>query len=99
MTIIKKLVEQMSEEICSAKDYAEKYVEARAENNSMWANRYKEMAQDELKHAMYIHEQAVAKVDQIRQVYEPSVEMEEKWDKAHKEYVEKVAWVKTMLSM
>ena len=30
---------------------------------------------------------------------EPSEEMLEKWEKAHKEYVEKVAWIKQMLSM
>lgn len=99
MTIIKKMVDKIDEEICGAKDYAEKYIEAKAEGNSMWANRYKEMAQDELKHAMYLHEAAVAKIEQIRQVYEPNVEMEEKWDKAHKEYVEKVAWIKTMMNM
>lgn len=99
MTIIKKMVEQIDDEVCGAKEYAEKYVEMKAEGNSMWANRYKEMAQDELKHATYIHELAVSKIEQIRQVYEPNVEMEEKWEKAHKEYVEKVAWIKTMLAM
>lgn len=99
MKVIKDMVEHINDEICGAKDYAEKYVEAKAEGNSMWANRYKEMAQDELKHAMYMHELAVTKIDQIRQVYEPSADMEEKWDKAHKEYVEKVAWIKTMMNM
>lgn len=99
MTIIKNMVADIDEEICGAKKYAEKYVEMKAEGNSMWANRYKEMAQDELKHATYIHELAVTKIEQIRQVYEPNAEMEEKWDKAHKEYVDKVAWVKMMLTM
>ena len=28
-----------------------------------------------------------------------SVEMMEKWEKAHKEYVEKVAWIRQMLNM
>jgi hypothetical protein len=48
---------------------------------------------------MYIHEWAVADVDMLSKIYTPPVEMQEKWDKAHKEYVEKIAWVKQMLAL
>lgn len=99
MTVIKNMVDKIDEELCGAKDYAEKYVEAKAMGNSMLANRYKEMTQDELKHAMYAHDLAVEKIEQLRAVYEPTAEMEEKWDKSHKEYVEKTAWIKMMLNM
>jgi hypothetical protein len=99
MKAIKMYVDSIEEEIEGAKDYAEKYVEAKAKGDVAKANRYKEMANDELKHAMYLHEWAVATIDEISRVYKAPAEMEEKWQKAHKEYVEKAAWVKQMLAM
>lgn len=99
MKIIKNLVEQLDEEIEGAQDYAEKYVEYKAKGNMTRANRYKEMATDELKHCGYIHEMAVQEIEEVRRIYTAPVEMQEKWDKAHKEYVEKVAWIKQMLTL
>lgn len=99
MTRIKKLAEEMEDEICSAKEYAEEYLTFKAKDNSVWANRYKEMAQDELKHAGYIHERAVEEIEELRKVYTPPEEMLEKWEHEHREYIEKAAWVKQMLTM
>lgn len=99
MRAIKKYVERIDEEIESAKEYAEKYVEYKAKGDMTRANHYKEMANDELKHSNYIHEWAVKEIEEISKVYTPPVEMQEAWDKAHKEYVEKVAWIKQMLSL
>lgn len=99
MTKIKAYVEQIDEELCDAKEYAEKYVEAKSKNNSAWMNKYKEMAQDELKHSMYLHDIAIAEIEEINKVYQPTQEMQEKWDKSHKKYVEKSAWIKQMLAM
>ena len=89
----------IEEEMEGAKEYAEKYVECKAKGDMNRANRYKEMANDELKHSSYIHEWAVKEIEEISKVYTAPVEMVEKWDKAHKEYVEKVAWIKQMLAM
>ena len=99
MKAIKKYVERIEDEIEGAECYAEKYVEAKAKGDMSKANRYKEMSNDELKHAMYQHEWAVLEIEELKKVYTPPVEMEEKWEKAHKEFVEKVAWIKQMLSM
>ena len=99
MRKIKKFVDAISEELEDAKEYAESYVEAKAKGETGMANRYKEMASDEIKHAMYLHEMVVAEIKEISKVYTPPAEMEEKWNKAHKEYVEKVAWVKQMLAL
>ena len=99
MRFIKNLVECLDEEIEGAKDYAEKYVECKAKGNMTRANKYKEMAQDELKHTGYIHEMAVADIEELKRVYTAPAEMLEKWEKAHKEYVEKVAWIKQMLML
>ena len=99
MTKIKVLVEQIKDELCSAKDYAEEYLSFKAQGNGAWANRYKEMSTDELKHAEYIHERATIEIEELRKVYTPPEEMLEKWNKDHKEYVEKAAWIRQMLAM
>ncbi len=99
MKVIKNLVDSIKEEVCGAKEYAEKFVEAKAKGNIQKANRYHEMAHDELKHAMYQHEWAVSEIEEISKVFVPPTEMMEEWEKAHREYVEKVAWIKKMLEM
>ena len=99
MTKIKKLADEMKEELCSAKEYAEEYLTFKAEENTAWANRYKEMAMDELKHAGYIHERAVTEIEELREVYTPPQSMLDKWEKDHAKYIEKAAWIKQMLAM
>ena len=99
MKSIKNYVDAIDDEIEGAKEYAEKYVECKAKGDMQSANRYKEMATDELKHATYEHEWAVNEIERISKIYTAPVEMQEAWEKSHKEYVEKVAWIKQMLTM
>lgn len=99
MRIIKKFVENISEEIEDAKRYAELYVEQKARGNVSAANKYREMASDELKHAGYIHEFAIKEIESLSKVYTPPVEMLEKWEHEHKKYVEDVALIKQILAM
>lgn len=99
MKYIKKLVDEIDEEICGAKEYAEMYVEQKAKGNSSWASRFKQMSNDELSHAMALHDYATEEIVRLNQVFKAPAEMQEAWDKSHVDYVEKVAWVKQMLSM
>lgn len=99
MKYIKRFVEHIEEELEGAKEYAEKYVECKANGNISHANKYKEMAQQELSHAMTIHGFATEAIEHLSKIYTPPVEMEEKWEKSHKEYVEKAAWIKQMLTL
>ena len=62
-------------------------------------NKYKSMAEDELKHAGFIHERALEEIGVLSKVYTPPAEMEEKWNALHKTYVEKAAWIRTMIAM
>ena len=48
---------------------------------------------------MYIHERATQEIEKLNEVFKPTTKMQEKWDKSHEEYVEKSAWIKTMLAM
>ena len=99
MTRIKELVDKIDEELEGAKDYAEEYLTFKAKGDATWANRYKEMSTDELKHAGYIHERAVAEIEELRKVYTPPEDMLAKWNSDHKKYIEKTAWIKQMLTM
>jgi hypothetical protein len=99
MTKIKKLADEMKDELHSAKCYAEEYLTYKSKNDTMWANRYKEMAGDELKHANYIHERVVSEIKELQTIYTPPQDMMEKWDADHKKYIEKTAWIKQMLAM
>ena len=99
MKMIKRLTDCISEELHDAQKYAEKYVEYKANDNSKWAARFKSMAEDEMNHAMNMHELAVEEIEKLRKVYQPSQEMLDKWDKAHIEYVDKAAWIKQMLTL
>ena len=99
MTHIKKLAEQMEDELESAKEYAEKYVECKAKGNMQNAAKYKAMAEDEIRHAMFFHELVAKEIEQVQKVYTAPVEMQDKWEHEHKEYVERTAWIKQMLAM
>lgn len=99
MRSIKKYVDHISDEIEGAKEYAENYVECKAKGNMYKANKYRDMAQDELNHAMNIHEFAVKDIEELQKVYTPPTDMLEKWEHEHKKYVEQVALVKQMLSL
>ena len=99
MRTIKEYVDELKEEIEGAENYAEKYVECKAAGHIERANKYKEMARDELRHAENIHQWAVAKIEEVSKIYTPPAEMEEAWRKAHKEYVKHVAEIKIMLEI
>lgn len=99
MKIIKECVDRIEEEICSAKDYAEMYVDWKSRNDTYWSSRFHEASLDELKHAEYIHDLSVKEIERLSKIYTPPAEMLEKWEKSHKKYIEKTTWIKTMLAM
>jgi ferritin len=100
MTYIKKLAEQIKDEIESAMTYAEKSLYLKAKDETSLASKYKSMAEDELSHAMTIHTEAVQEIEKLSKVYpNPPIEMMEKWEHEHKEFIEKVAQIRHLLSM
>ena len=107
MERIKKLADEIKDELCSAKEYAEEYLTFKAKatssdgtkNYGTWSKRYHEMAEDELKHSSYLHDRAVEEIEELRKVYTPPEDMLQKWEHEHREYIEKAAWIKQMLAM
>lgn len=100
MTKIKKYVEDIAEELKGAKDYIEKALDYKAAGNTTRYAKYKDMSMQELGHAMALHEMAAQDIEQLKTVY-PDIpqDMMDKWEKSHKEFVEKAAWIKQMQAM
>lgn len=99
MTKIKKLIKEIDEEIEGAKCYIEMSLDYKVNGNAKWANRFKEMATDELKHADYLHELVAEEITLFSKIYTPPTEMQDKWNESHAKYVERVAWIKQMMSL
>ena len=99
MKYIKRYVDHIEDEISGAREYAENFVEYKVKGDMRRANIYKDMAQDELTHAMNIHEFAVQDIEELRKTYTPPVEMLEKWEHAHRVALEQVANIKQILSL
>lgn len=100
MTKIKKYVDNIADELHDSKSYMEKALEYKASGNTDRYNGYKTMSVQELDHAMRIHQYAVEDIEKLKTVY-PDIpqDMQDRWDHAHIEFVEKVAWIKQMQSM
>jgi len=99
MTKIKKYVDAIDEELAGAKEYAEKYVEYKSSGNMARANKYRDMSNQELLHSTFLHDFAMEDIAELNKVFQPTEEMEKKWDESHKHYVEKTAWIRQMLQM
>ena len=99
MTRIKNLVDQIDDELDSAKEYAEEALTYKAKGNGEWYTRYKSMSEQELGHASILHDRVVSEIDQLKNVMTPPEDMMQKWEHEHKAYIEKAAWVKQMLAM
>ena len=98
MKRIGKLVKMIDNELHSAEEYAEKYIEMKADGNS-FSSKYKDLANDRLKDANILHEIAVSEITKLNQVFKPRADMQNKWNESHTAYVEKTNWISEMLSM
>ena len=100
MTKIKRYVEGIAEELHDAKAYMETALEYKAAGNTARYTKYKELSIQELGHAQALHEFAVQDIEQLKTVYpEIPQDMQDRWDRAHVDYVEKAAWIKQMQTM
>lgn len=99
MRKIKELVERIDDELGSAEEYGEKFIEYKADGENSMAEKFKEMAMQEMNHANMMHELAVKEIEKVSAVYNAPSEMREKWDKSHAEYIQRAARIKSMLNM
>lgn len=99
MRKIKELVERIDDELESAEEYAEKFVEYKADGESSMAEKFREMASQEMSHANMMHELAVKEIEKVSAVFNAPADMREKWDKSHTEYIQRAARIKSMINM
>lgn len=99
MKILDEMIEELKEEVEGAREYAEKYVEAKALNNMPRAAKYKEMAHDELKHATIIRGFAMEDAESIKRVHTLTEEEAHHWEHCHKKINDEIAMVNHILSM
>ena len=99
MKILDHMIDELKEEVDGARVYAEKYIECKARGNIARANRYKEMAHDELKHANFLKEMDMADVDELSRVYSMTEEEKNCWEHGIKHLNDQMAMVMHILSM
>ena len=99
MKILDEMIEELEEEVEGARAYAEKYIECKALNNMARAAKYKEMAQDELKHAGFVRGFAMEDADGIKRVHNLTEEESNHWQHAHKKINDEIAMIHHLLSM
>lgn len=90
-------IDHIKEELCGAKEYAEKYIEYKL-SKPTWAKMYNEMALAELTHARYLKEMGEQCWAELSQTY-TAHDVVEDWEKCMNKYTDKVAWIKQMLAM
>lgn len=99
MKIIKKLIEQIDEEVCGAAEYAKCATKYKVEDKAL-ADMYFEMANQELMHVDKLHSQVVRYIQQQKASgKEVPVAMQAVWDWEHSKIVDNVSRIKVMLDM
>lgn len=98
MRIIKKIAEQMKEEIASVKEYAKLATHYKTEQPTL-AKVYYDAANDELKHADMLHAEVVKLIEKQKSIEPPPPVMLELWEYEHKEYVEEYGIAKNMIAL
>lgn len=99
MSQLMTLICEMKEELAGAKTYATCYQKYK-DNDPGKAKMYYEMAQDELKHASYMHDFAVDCINELAESNKALAEyFEDMWDETHNKFIQQSIEVKNILSM
>lgn len=99
MRIIKKLAEQINDEVDGAIDYAMEALDCKVEDPEL-SRFYFELAKTEYGHMEKLHDQVLRKIKEAREKNtDPPQWMLNKWDKQHKAAMEKAAKAKTLIEM
>lgn len=65
MRRIKMIVDDIHEELDGALHYAECFVQAKSDGDPALAERFRSMAEDELRHATVLHDLAVSEIEKL----------------------------------
>lgn len=99
MRIIKKLADQIADEVSGMEDYAKCALDMRYSDPEL-SKAYYEMAKMEYSHAQKLHDFVTKKIAEAEKLdIKPSEQMLAKWDETHKKLMSKTATAKAYLDM
>lgn len=98
MKVITDLIDLLDNELESAKEYAERFIMLKANNDDL-AEKFKTMAEDELHHSSIIYAYTIRELDRVEAVFTLSAMLSEIWEKKRKKYIEESAFIKQMISL
>ena len=99
MKIIKKLIEQMDDELNGAEEYAEGALKYK-EKDKILADLYFNMSLQEMKHHDDLHMQVVRMISEYRKEHgEPPVAMQAVYDWEHEKAIDRAKEIKTLQGM
>ena len=99
MQVIRELAEQMWDEVCGAREYAEKALHYRYERPELAAT-YHAMAKDEYRHMDGLHKEAVEIIRAVKESgvnYPPA--MQKRWDDEHARIIDEAAVAKQYIDL
>ena len=87
MRIIKKLADQMVDEVAGMTEYIKEAIDLKAVDPEL-SKMYYEMAKDEQRHMEKLHDQAEKKIKETRDKFgEPPQKMLNKWEDLHRKLI------------
>ena len=97
MKKFRKMVDHISEELDGATEYAENYIGEKMKGNTAKAQKFREMATQEMQHAANWYDWTDKYGDELKAVMPLSEEDTEDWEACKRKYADKIAIIKYML--
>lgn len=99
MRIIKKLADQMVDEVAGMTEYIKEAINLKAVDPEL-SKMYYEMAKDEQRHMEKLHDQAEKKIKEARDKFgEPPQKMLNKWEDLHRKIIADAADAKMYMEL
>lgn len=94
-----ELIDLMCEELESATDYAELFLQFSIDGNKEKADALKNMAIESKNHSKFLHELVEEKITQYQKYCIIPIETQKMWCREKEKYSDKTDWLNQMLSM
>lgn len=97
MKKFRKMVDHIAEELDGATEYAEDYIGEKMKGNTAKAQKFREMATQEMQHAANWYDWTEKYGDELKSVMPLSEKDTEDWEACKRKYADKIAIIKYML--
>lgn len=97
MKKFRKMVDHIAEELDGATEYAEDYIGEKMKGNAAKAQKFREMAMQEMQHATNWYDWTEKYGEELKTIMPLSAEDTEDWEACKRKYADKTAMLKYML--